>query len=51
MSATMSSEGMAAVNQMPLWEAQKDYDELHIFYVCADGQAVEIGTEPWEGMD
>ena len=48
MSALMNEEGMAAVNQMPLWEVERDYNELHIFYVLEDGKATMIGTEPWE---
>lgn len=48
MSARMNEVGMAMVNMMPLWELQRDYKELHIFYICEDGKAVDIGTEPWE---
>jgi len=48
MSARMNEVGMAMVNMMPLWELQRDYDELHIYYICEDGKAVDIGTEPWE---
>lgn len=48
MSALMSAEGMRAVNMMPLWEVIRDYEDLGIYYVCADGQATEIGTEDWE---
>lgn len=48
MAAEMTEKGMAAVNQMPLWELEQDYALLGIFYVANDGKATMIGTEDWD---
>lgn len=46
--ARMNEEGMAAVNALTIEEVLRDYKDLGIYYVCADGKAEYIGCEDWD---
>ena len=45
MSVRMDAKLADAINQLPLWEMERDYKEMRIFYVCEDGMAVDFGVE------
>lgn len=45
MSVRMDAKLADAINQLPLWEMERDYREMRIFYVCEDGMAVDFGVE------